>query len=185
MDMENKGKGIRALLFDLGDTIMIEETEEKDAVSGITKRADVFDGMVELLQYWVAQGVPIGLVADSYVGTCHNVLSQHGVLELFVSLAISEAVGVCKPDPLIFQKALTDLNIADDERGRVVMIGNNLSRDILGANQLGLVSVWIHWNERYPTVAATDMETPCFEVRNSHELQTLLHRLNNEWSAVN
>ncbi len=181
--MDNKGNGIRALLFDLGDTIMIEETEVKDE-SGVTQSAEVFEGMVELLQYWASRGVPIGLVADSYVGTCRNVLSRHGVLELFDTLAISEDVGVEKPSPIIFEKALTDLNVADDERSRVLMIGNNLSRDALGANRLGLVSVRIQWNERYPKAPAAEMETPRYDVQNSADLQNLLQRLNNEYLAV-
>ena len=36
----------------------------------------------------------------------------------------------------------------------VVMVGNNLERDIAGANRLGLISVFLHWTERRRTVAA-------------------------------
>jgi HAD superfamily hydrolase (TIGR01549 family) len=164
---------LRALLFDLGDTIMQEETEVKNE-DGVTQTAELFDEMAELLRYWHGRGVPLALVADAYVGTCHNVLTQHNVLQLFSSLAISEAVGVSKPDPAMFLKALDELGISEQERAEVIMVGNNLSRDIRGANALGLRSVWIQRNERYPLNPADEQEQPHYTVRSTDELQQLL-----------
>lgn len=164
---------LRALLFDLGDTIMQEETEVKNE-DGITLSAELFDGMAGVLRYWHSRKVPIALVADAYVDTCRNVLTRHGLYDLFGSFAISEEVGVSKPDSRMFLKALDELGITEKERAHVLMIGNNLSRDIRGANALGLRSVWIHHNERYPIEPADEFEQPAYSVRNSGELQILL-----------
>src|SRR3712207_8665848 len=49
--------------------------------------------------------------------------------------------GCEKPDRRMFIHALDALGIPPEEWGRVAMVGNNLARDIRGANQLGLVSV--------------------------------------------
>ena len=132
--------GLAALLFDLGDTIMVEESEIKDA-GGTTLQADLLPGAAEMLRRFEAQGHTLGLVADSRPDTLINVLRQHGLLELFDTLTISELVGASKPDPQIFQAALEELGIPESDYGLVVMVGNNLERDIVGANRLGLTGV--------------------------------------------
>jgi HAD superfamily hydrolase (TIGR01549 family) len=123
-----------ALLFDLGDVIMREETEIKDAELN-TLRAELVDGMDAVLRALKARGYKLGLVADTRPKTAWNVLHQHGLYDLFDALAISEEVGCEKPDPRIFRAALDALNIAPCDYARVAMIGNNLARDIRGANQ--------------------------------------------------
>ncbi len=163
-----------ALLFDLGDVIMREETEVKDAELN-TLRAELVDGMAEVLHTLKARGYKLGLVADTRPKTAWNVLHQHGLYDLFDTLAISEEVGCEKPDPRIFRAALDALNIAPPDYPGVAMIGNNLARDIRGANNLGLISIWFHWNERY--AHANDGSSPRYEVRNANELLQLIEEI--------
>lgn len=165
-----------AVFFDLGDTLMIEETELKDETL-TTQSADLIPGAVDLVRELHARGVPLALVADSRPGTPRNVLRQHGLLDPFDCLAISEAVGVEKPQPEIFRVALDALGIAPEDVGRVAMVGNNLERDIAGANRLGLVSIFLHWNERRRTTVESADEQPTYTVRSVAELQALLTRL--------
>ena len=93
------------------------------------------------------------------------------------ALAISEIVGVEKPDPLLFRVALDALGIAPENYGRVAMVGNNLERDIAGAKQLGLLTIFLHWNERRRTTPLTDDETPDYTVHDAVELMALVERL--------
>lgn len=72
---------LEAVLFDLGDVIMAEETEEK--VDGVTMRAELHPGMDTLIRNLHRRGVPLGLVADTRDGTYRNVLGMHGILDLF------------------------------------------------------------------------------------------------------
>ncbi len=174
---------IAALFFDLGDTIMDEGTEEKDA-TGTTLRAALIPGMADALRRFKAAGYRLALVADSRPETPTNVLRQHGLLDLFEALAISEVIGpalgtsaVEKPDPRIFRVALDALRIPERDYGRVVMVGNNLERDIVGANRLGLISVFFHWTERRRTTPLTAEETPRYTVTSAQELATLIERL--------
>ena len=163
-----------ALLFDLGDVIMREETEVKDAELN-TLRAELVDSMDTVLRTLKARGYKLGLVADTRPKTAWNVLHQHGLYDLFDALAISEEVGCEKPDPRIFRAALDALNIAPSDYARVAMIGNNLARDIRGANNLGLISIWFHWNERY--AHANDGSVPRYEVRNANKLLQLIEAI--------
>jgi putative hydrolase of the HAD superfamily len=57
------------------------------------------------------------------------------------------------------------------------MVGNNLARDVRGANAAGIASVWLHLNERYPSAPVDDAERPRHEVRSFPELAALLAQL--------
>jgi HAD superfamily hydrolase (TIGR01549 family) len=160
-----------AVLFDLGDVIMNEETEEK--VDNITQRAELHPGMVEVVRRLHARGIPMGLVADTRDGTFRNVLGMHGLIDLFSVFAISDHLGVEKPDRKMFVHALEGLSIPEEEWSSVAMIGNNLARDIRGANALGLITIWLVWNTRYPLVSADKEETPDFQVSTAEDLERL------------
>jgi FMN phosphatase YigB (HAD superfamily) len=123
------------------------------------------------------RGYRIGLVADGPTDTFRNVLTQHGLFHLFHVMAISEEVGVCKPDPLMFRTALDALGVPESGYGRVVMVGNNLERDIKGANGLGLVSVFLQWSPRRSKTPADASEIPAFTIDTPMELLGLLERL--------
>lgn len=166
---------IRAVFFDLGDTIMQETTEEKDDTL-TTQRADLFPGMAQVLHELKACGYQLGLVADTRPGTYRNVLNQHGLLDLFDVFAISEELGVEKPHPLMFQHALAGVGLSE-VAGAALMVGNNLSRDVRGARALGIRSVWIRWNDRYPTEPADAEEEPHYIVRSAAELLDLITTL--------
>ncbi|MEZ4677856.1 MAG: HAD-IA family hydrolase [Caldilineaceae bacterium] len=138
-----------AICLDSGDTIVDEGTEIKDAQEVVLEAA-LIPGAIAMVQGIKERGYPLALVADGPVGTFQNVLTHHGLYHYFDSLAISGAVGVSKPDPRMFHHALAQLHIAPDLYGRVVMVGNNLERDIKGANALGIISVWLDWAPGVP-----------------------------------
>ena len=175
----NFNHGVVALLLDLGDTLMVEESEAKDA-AGTTIRADLIPGMAEALHHFKERDYGLALVADSRPNTPPNVLRQHGLYDLFDHLAISETVGVEKPDPWIFRDALQSLNIPESEYDRVVMVGNNLERDIVGANRLGLISIFLHWNDRRRSHPLATEEEPRYRVSSAQELVSLIDNLSNK-----
>lgn len=164
-----------AILFDLGDVIMREDSEAK--IDGVTQRAELVPGMADLLHLVKRAGTRMGLVADTRAGTFRNVLGQHGLYELFATFAISDVLGVEKPDRRIFRYALETLGIPPEKWGQVAMVGNNLARDIRGANGLGLISVWLAWNARYPVEPASAEEVPRYQVTDAQELRSLLTQI--------
>ena len=166
-----------ALLFDLGDTLMIEESEVKDAKE-TTLCADLIPGAAEALRRFKEQGHTLALVADARPDTPANVLRQHSLYDLFDYLAISEIIGAEKPDALIFQTALKALGISESDYGRVAMVGNNLERDIVGANRLGLISIFFHWNDRRRSQPLTAEEEPRYTVSSIQQLVSLVDSLN-------
>jgi len=175
--METKtSRKIRAILFDSGDTIVDEATEIKDH-NQVTQEASLIPGAAETVRALKALGYPLALVADGPAGTFTNVLGHYGLLDLFDALAISGQVGVEKPDPRMFSCALEQLHIPPEGYGQVLMIGNNLERDIKGANQMGLVSVWLDWAPRRSKTPADESERPCYTIKNPPELLDLVASL--------
>jgi HAD superfamily hydrolase (TIGR01549 family) len=170
---------IRAIFLDLGDTIMQESSEVKDS-SGTTLSADLIPGMADALRTLHAQGHRLALVADSRPNTPPNVLRQHGLLDLFEHLSISENVGAPKPEPAIFQDALQTLGIPESDAPYVLMVGNNLERDVVGANRLGLRSVFYHANDTRRTAAQSREEMARHTVASPQELLDLIALLSLE-----
>jgi FMN phosphatase YigB (HAD superfamily) len=164
---------ILAVLLDSGDTLVDEGTEERDT-AGVVVRAQLIPGAGTLLRELKMRAYPLGLVADGPVSTFVNTLGAHVLLGLFDVRAISEEVGVEKPHPRIFRAALDALGIEPAAYGRVVMVGNNLARDVRGANSLGLISVWLDWAPRRRKTPADTLERPRYVIRTPMELIGLL-----------
>lgn len=167
---------LKAILFDLGDTLMDETTEIKDQ-NLVTLDAELIDGARELIIKLKELGYKIALVADTKIGTYKNVLGKFDLLKYFDCFAISEELGVQKPNPEMFLFALNSLGIEKEDYKNVIMVGNNLKKDIVGANRLGLISVWIHRNERYPSVPESPEEVPMFEIKEPLELLSIIQKI--------
>jgi len=167
---------LRAIFLDSGDTIVDEGTEIKDA-QAVVQRAELIPGASLMVRGIKERGYPLALVADGPVGTFQNVLTQHQLYHEFDVFAISGAVGVDKPDTRMFTHALQALQIEPEAYHRVVMVGNNLARDIKGANALGLISVWLDWAPRRAKIPADASETPHYTIKQPDALLPLLDEI--------
>jgi HAD superfamily hydrolase (TIGR01509 family) len=167
---------ILAVLLDSGDTLVDEGTQVRGD-SEIVLSADLIPGAAEMVQALKQRGYPLALVADGHIATFRNILNQHGLFDLFDVRAISEEVGVEKPDPAMFRAALKALNIQPVDFGKVIMVGNHLARDIRGANALGLISVWLDWAPRRPKIPADEAEQPRHTIHFPLELISLIEKL--------
>jgi putative hydrolase of the HAD superfamily len=176
MSSSVRSQKILAVLLDCGDTL-VDESTQVWSESQVALSADLIPGADEMVREIKRRGYPLGLVADGPSGTFRNILSQHGLFDLFDVRAISEEVGVEKPDPAMFRTALTALGIQPEDYGRVVMVGNHLAKDIRGANELGLISVWLDWAPRRPKVPAEQVEVPRYTIRFPLELIALIDQL--------
>ncbi len=163
------------ILFDLGDTIMIEETEHKDG-DEVTITADLVPGMADLVRGLRDAGVRLGLVADTRSGTYQHVLRRHDLDALFAHVAISEELGIAKPHPEMFLSVVRQAGSAPAD---ALMVGNNYACDIEGAHACGLATLWFRWNDRYPTPrlprAATYVATTIDEVKAAIDLWLRSH----------
>lgn len=171
-----KQYSIRAIFLDCGDTLVDEATEVKNEW-GVSLRADLIPGANELMHELQRRRYPLALVADGPADTFMNNLHPYRMYDLFDVYAISAQVGVEKPHPMIFKHALSLLDIEPADYGKVVMVGNNLERDIQGANQLGLISVWLDWAPRRSKIPANVTQVPRFTIKQPLDLLAVLDEL--------
>lgn len=87
------------------------------------------------------QGYRIGYVSNAADHENTQLLIDKGGLRPYAGFIVSSAAcGVRKPHPLIFQLALDHFQV---KPGEAAMIGDALEADVLGANRLGIFSIWI------------------------------------------
>lgn len=167
---------VRAVFLDCGDTL-VDEASEIKTPEGVSLRAELIPTAAELMAELKARGYPLALVADGPCATFPNNLGPYGLYDLFSATAISEEVGAMKPDAAMFEAALQRMGIVPAERAQVVMVGNNLERDIAGGNALGLITVWIDWAPRRSKVPANALEIPDYTIKLPIELLDVLAKI--------
>lgn len=88
----------------------------------------------------------------------------------FDHIVISGAFGKGKPDSAIFEYALRHLSAQQDE---VMMVGDNLMTDILGASRIGIASTWINRDHK-----ETNEVVPTYEIADLKELLPIIEQIN-------
>jgi HAD superfamily hydrolase (TIGR01549 family) len=167
---------VRAVLLDFGDTLSDQASEERDE-AGLMTGVELFPGARELLAALRERGLPIGLVVDGEEDENRIARVRLGLEGSFDAIAISEGVGVGKPDPRIYVHALDELGVAQEDYGRVVMLGNRLERDVRGSRALGLVTVWLDRSPRYRKEPVDATEVPDRVIGEPLELLAVLDEL--------
>ena len=165
------------IFTDIGDTIIDEGSEVREAPCGVVLRADCIPGAKETMLALYGQGFTIAMVADGLTESFHNTMTQNGLERIFAAKSISEENGVEKPAWAMFQKALERLGLTDDDKYRIIMVGNNLKRDVVGAKRFGIRSVLLSWSPRYDMVPSCEEETPDYVISRPEELPELVNRL--------
>ncbi|MGG1400297.1 HAD family hydrolase [Bacillus salipaludis] len=87
----------------------------------------------------------------------------------FDKIVISGDFGRGKPDPSLFEHALSLMELEKEE---VIMVGDNLMTDILGANRAGIQSVWINRHEK-----DRNEVIPTYEIKHLEELFPIIEEL--------
>ena len=167
------------IFIDSGDTLVNEETQVFDEC-GVVMSANLVEGAEELIQYLNREHYQVVLVADGKYKSFQNVYNAYHLWQCFNGCVISECIGCEKPDRRMFQTATQLLSLEEKDKRNIVMIGNNLKRDIAGANQFGITSIWMDWSPRYfHSMDEIDWE-PDYTVHSMAELDILLRDLENK-----
>lgn len=164
------------IFTDSGDTIIDESTQVYDDQETVL-RADFIPGAGEVLKQLKDEGYRIALVADGTWESFQNIYRENGLGYCFEEWIVSEIVGEQKPARSMFDTAMEKMGLTDADKPFIVMIGNNLKKDVAGANRYGITSVWLDWSPRYfHTVEEPDWQ-PDYTVRTPEELKALIEEL--------
>ncbi|WP_435163531.1 HAD family hydrolase [Paenibacillus glycanilyticus] len=178
---QTKNNEVKELIIflDCGDTIIDEGTEVRDE-NGTVIEGKVIPGADEMVRLLAERGYRLAIVADGLAQSFKNLLSVNGLYDYFEVLIYSEQLKVEKPSPRMFRAAMGAMELGEQDKERIIMVGNNLSRDVRGANQEGITSVHLNWTSRYPKTSLDPAERPDYIIEEPLALVELAERLNEQ-----
>ncbi|MDI3339705.1 MAG: HAD family hydrolase [Sphaerobacter sp.] len=100
----------------------------------------LFDEALEVVEA-VRQYARVGLITNGPSEIQRSKIARLQIAHIFPFILVSEEVGVWKPDPAIFHRALALGEAAPHE---AVYVGDNPEHDVAGAQRAGLISVWVN-----------------------------------------
>ncbi|MBL8097240.1 MAG: HAD family hydrolase [Anaerolineales bacterium] len=104
-------------------------------------RWQLMPGAQEALARLRGLGLRVGLLSNAGdVGNIERLIDRFDLRRHLDPIVISAAIGLRKPNPRAFERVLTAWGVGP---GAVVMIGDTLGADILGAQLLGMRHIWL------------------------------------------
>jgi putative hydrolase of the HAD superfamily len=125
------------------------------------------EGAVEVLETLQRLGLALGLITNGTVRAQAQKLDLLGLRRYFQAVIVSEAVGVKKPQPAIFESALAGMGVA---AAHAWFVGDHPENDILGASRAGLRTVWLASVHPWPPEHAL----PHYQINSLRELVPLI-----------
>jgi putative hydrolase of the HAD superfamily len=137
---------VRELLAHFGVEPTDEQLEayleaEHSAWSAARQLGSTTHALLEALR---SRGLKLGIVSNGLDPgpLLHRDLADTGVAERVDFAVFSSELGVRKPHPAIFRRALEALDV---DAGSALFIGDRLYEDVLGASQVGMKTVQALW----------------------------------------
>lgn len=101
---------------------------------------NLFEGAKEVLEYLLLK-YKLHIITNGFEEVQVEKLKKSEILHYFDRVITSESVGVKKPNPLIFNHAMALTNTTPEKS---MMIGDNYEADILGAQQIGMRTIYFN-----------------------------------------
>ncbi|HTU81230.1 MAG TPA: HAD family hydrolase [Candidatus Acidoferrales bacterium] len=117
-----------------------------------------FPGAIELLRGLHARGVKLGLVTNGFSETHREKIALLRVGEYFDAVFMPDEIGMLKPDPLLFAHACTSLRSSPSH---AAMVGDRYDRDVRGAAEAGLYTIWLNVRDESPPAGARPPDATC------------------------
>jgi putative hydrolase of the HAD superfamily len=121
-------------------------------------------------------GLKLGIITDGDPVKQWEKILRTEMEDYFDDVLISDFVGVKKPHPKIFQKALKNFGINPQE---ALMVGDRLYSDIYGAKNAGMVTVWFKYG-KYANRELDYLEYADFQIRSLKDVVEIVRGLNGE-----
>ena len=101
----------------------------------------LFHDALPLLDQAAAKDVPVGLLTNSGAAVTDDKLAAVGLTGRCRVVVTTDTLGIGKPDQRVFAHACEALGVATPY---VVVVGDTLGTDVVGARRAGLRAAWLH-----------------------------------------
>ncbi len=133
-------ESFNALNYNISDT-MIDHLATV-YIDNLPNYNALFDGTIEVLDY-LAPNYQLHIITNGFDEVQLKKMNNAAIHHYFNQIITSESVGVKKPNPKIFNHAL-EVTAALPEKS--MMIGDSLEADILGAQQIGMQTIFFNYH---------------------------------------
>jgi putative hydrolase of the HAD superfamily len=131
---------IRAIGFKHPDLSGIVNRVWKEYLKEWSLQSTLYQETMPLLKY-LKEKYKLGLITNFVDGpTARGTFKKYRFGDIFGIIVISGEEGFRKPKPIIFEKALSGLNVIPEES---VMIGDTLVADIIGPKEIGMKTILV------------------------------------------
>jgi putative hydrolase of the HAD superfamily len=129
---------------------------------------DPLPGAAAVLTTLRTAGLRLGLVTNGAPDLQREKFETSGLGMFFDAAVVSGEIGTGKPEPAIFHHLLAILGVPPQE---TLMVGNSLSRDIVGGKAAGLATCWLALEGEDEPVGLIE---PDFTIHSLHELPEIV-----------
>ncbi len=112
----------------------------------------------------------LALLTNGAVDLQNEKLDASKLRSFFETVTVSGEIGIGKPDPRVFRHALKKLDLPTES---VLMVGDSLGSDIVGAHSAGMRSIWVNRDGK----ASDKSIVPDSEIRSLGQLSSVLESL--------
>lgn len=144
------------------------ERINQDYMSFLGEEAFLLPGAMEFCKALAAAGKTLAIATNGLPVAQRGRYTRTGLDKVIPRIFISMELGVSKPRKEYFDRVLEELEVTDLRR--VVMVGDGLGTDILGANRAGIDSIW--YNPKGKPL--TGNAVPTYEAASYEEILSLL-----------
>ena len=109
-------------------------------IDNLSNYNTLFEGAIEILDY-LFKKYQLHIITNGFEEVQLKKIKKSEIAHFFDKVITSESVGVKKPNPKIFNYAL---NAVDTIPEMSMMIGDNLEADIMGAQKVGLQTIFFN-----------------------------------------
>lgn len=147
-----------------GNAEAIPAEFEEDFMSRTSSKPHVFPHSKEILTY-LREKYRVHVITNGFIESQAKKMQSSGLDGFFELIVTSETTGYKKPDPRIFHYAMTQLSTSPEH---CLMIGDNPSSDILGAQRAEIDQVYFN-----PDGKSIELK-PTYTISHLRELEDLL-----------
>ena len=137
----------------------------------LAQQGQVFSGAMELLDSLIDRGYELYAATNGITTIQTGRLEQSGIAPYFKEIFISEQLHTQKPDAAFYEKI--GARIPNFDKNNALMIGDSLSADIQGGNNVGIDTIW--YNPHH--LENKTLAKPTYEVDSYQALLELLDKL--------
>lgn len=147
----------------------VSESFEGDYQNFLAANGCTIPGAIKLCRE-LSQDFELYILTNGVAFTQKGRFEDSGLLPYIKGVFVSEDIGFQKPAREYFEAVLKQ--VPEQDKKRILMIGDSLNSDILGGERTGLLTCWYNpWHKENKTAAKPD-----FEVADYEELRQIIYQ---------